>query len=57
MIGGREGEGRLGWDVERLAEGGCREWCLGGERWSREAEDFEGEGVWAWCSGVELGHG
>jgi hypothetical protein len=29
---------------------------LGGEGWSGEAEDFEGEGVWACGLGVGLGH-
>ena len=51
------GEGRLGWDVEGWAEGGGWERCLGGERGSREAEDFEGEGVWACGLGGRLGHG
>lgn len=56
-VGGRVGEGCLGWDVEGLAEGGWWEGCLGGEGWSGEAEDFEGEGVWACGLGVEMGHG
>jgi hypothetical protein len=57
VLGGWVGERRSGWDVERLAEGGCWKWCLGGERWSGETEDFEGERVRACGLGVGLGHG